>query len=821
MCPTQLCEGCSLAKMSDRGGILADGAPGGLLVVTPPPLVIDARAGKPLWGRVGRDTRVIIEEHWKGPVRYVPSVRCVPPAKQRPNGPNVREVRACRTRLAWDIEAGATRILALGKTAVRSITGRLVHVGGLEGSWAYLDGASGPPVAYAADPNRARRSKFAWARFGCALEKALTSDPPAPPPEDNEVLCVESEGGAQYAAAWLRAAGLVTFDVETIGGLHGVAFDIISLAACGEDQVAWVWDEAALADPATAGPLREMLADPTVPKCAQNAKYDILSCEQALGVVTRGLAFDPRLARRLLDGDAPADLGNMNEMVGMGEAKGPAHAVVARACKALAAAAHERTGVKTPANEFKAHAYEALGDDLLVSYNARDVVSTSRIARVLKEELDRIPYLKRTWERTVMPAAETLVRIESTGFPVDRPALVMFGNELRTRIPPVKARLDEIAPGVDLGSAPQLTALLYGADGFGAAVKRRTKTGAPSSDAEALAAMAMGSGKAASFASDLLEWRSLTKMLTTYVDGIIARSEATGRIHPTIDPAGAGSGRLSCSAPNLMNIPVRSELGLRFRRVFRAPAGGYLLEADYSQLEMRVAAALSGDPVLLDVFRRGEDPHMETARAVSQIAWGIPPEAVTREHRQRAKAIVFGALYDKSSYGFSKDFKCSVKEAERLMDLVLGRYKVLKVWALEQHVLIQRRGYTQMFWDGEPARRRLMPNVGLIGDSKEICSQRSGALRSAWNTIIQGSASDVCLSALIEANRWLERTPRLRAKVILTVHDSIMVEGQDQSTLPEVAAGLSEIMADQPLACPLDVECKAGPSWGEMKVIEV
>jgi DNA polymerase-1 len=300
----------------------------------------------------------------------------------------------------------------------------------------------------------------------------------------------------------------------------------------------------------------------------------------------------------------------------------------------------------------------------------------------------------------------------------------------------------------------------------------------------------------------VLEHRSLSKLKGTYVDALpLLVDPADGRIHTTFHQAGAATGRLSSVDPNLQNIPVRTELSRRIRAAFVAPPGRQLVSADYSQIELRILAHYSADPALLESFRVGEDVHTRTAAET----FGVEAAAVTADQRRVAKVLNFGIAYGLSAFGLSQRLDMPPREAQGIIDRYFARYAGVKRW-LEQIVAQARR-------DGEVrtlfGRLRPMPEI-----EARNAALRQAAERTAVNTPIQGTAADVIKVAMHRAHRALLKE-RLDARLLLQVHDELVVEAADAAVEPVTRLLRREMEGAASLAVPLLVEVGHGRSWAE------
>jgi DNA polymerase I len=251
------------------------------------------------------------------------------------------------------------------------------------------------------------------------------------------------------------------------------------------------------------------------------------------------------------------------------------------------------------------------------------------------------------------------------------------------------------------------------------------------------------------------------------------------------------------------------------RDVFAPPPGFLFVQADYKQAEFRVAAMLSQDPVMIAAIVAGLDPHLETAKFISRIAWGIPPEAVTDEHRSQTKSVVFGVLFGKTAGSLAAMFGCSREQAQKIVDAVMGRYKVLARWIKTNLREAQNTGYVWTQWAGEPARRRPMFDIALQGDQNN--GRRVHATNGIVNTPIQGGANEFQLASLADAVEWIEAEGIERdVKLLLPVHDSLLFEVR-ADMVDDVAKKVRQIMTSHDSrGVPLGVDLEVGPAWGSL-----
>jgi len=396
-----------------------------------------------------------------------------------------------------------------------------------------------------------------------------------------------------------------------------------------------------------------------------------------------------------------------------------------------------------------------------------------------------------------IPLVSVLARMERNGILVDTQVLARQGIELRKELEIIEADLMEMAGEPFNPSSPkQVAQILF--DKLGLPVIERTKTG-PSTSARVLAELAVHHP----LPGKLIAYRELKKLLTTYIDQLPkAVNPKTGRIHTTFHQTSTATGRLSSSEPNLQNIPVRTEVGGRIRRVFIAPPGGLLISADYSQIELRLLAHFSEDERLIAAFENGEDLHRLTASHL----FGIPKEKIDSRQRNAAKRINFGIIYGISPYGLARDLGITQTEAKGYIDRFFNAYPKTKEYIDRLVELATERGYAETLL----GRRRPLTHL-----SSRNVPQRNFDRRNAVNTPIQGSAADLIKLAMIRIDRLIE-DGELPAKMLLQIHDELIFEAAE-AECEEVGKTIRDEMENVlSLRLPLEVKITIGKNWEEI-----
>ena len=425
----------------------------------------------------------------------------------------------------------------------------------------------------------------------------------------------------------------------------------------------------------------------------------------------------------------------------------------------------------------------------------RRIEGVRRLVEVMRSELsDREE--GELFEEFELPLIPVLARMEHTGIAVDRAYLENMGADLREKLTDLDARIQELAgEQFNVNSTDQLRYVLF--EKLALPVIKKTSTGKPSTDASVLKKLDHPVVEA------LLEYREYEKLRGTYVDGYLPLVDPDGRIRTRFNQMAATTGRLSSDRPNLQNIPIRSESGRTIRRAFIAGEGAEFLVADYSQIELRVLAHMSGDPFLVDAFRSGSDIHTATAARV----WGLAESAVTANQRRTAKMINFGLLYGMEAFGLADRLGISRDEAQQHMDAYFSQFVQVKEFMSAMVTQARNQGYTTTLF----GRRRYLPE--LKSDNFRI---RQMGERMALNAPVQGTAADIIKKAMIDLDASL-RSEGLASTLILQIHDELILESPlDELEVAEklVVGTMEGVVA---LDVPLDVDVATGPDLASVK----
>jgi len=811
----------------------AEGEPGGVVLVGEHPGKAEDAARRPFVGGSGKYLRELVARWWKGPVVLENAVKCFAAATAP------EHVAACRPFLAATLdEAKPSRIVALGAAAWLSLTGRSTAPLTQRRAFCWHGDV---PVFLTVNPAAAQRNRFVARDFEEDLEWALTAAPPFPSPRDLEWREVETEADALRAAAELRAAPWVSVDAETSGQQWTPGFRVASVAACSPSgDPCWVWGKEQIDDARVRAPLALLLGDPAVGKVGANIKSDLSFLGERIGPV-RNVHGDVRLWRKLESPEASGYLEDIAELVGMGGHKDEMMAGVTLAEEAFrrrtrgggkAQMSLVADGAPRPVHEpedlaeqlksgaeMKKFSYALVHRDLLLRYNARDAVAAAWAARLLGPRVRARDGLDRVWTRVVRPMSEALAGMEAVGVPVSVDAIDVFDAHLSTKMTDVRRRLDQYGKEFNPDSPKQVRELLFDKLKLRPPEDTETPSGLQSTAEEVLEEL-KGHHSAP---KDILDWRALAKLKGTYCDGMRPhlRPDAAGlpRIHPSILPDGARTGRCSCVEPNLQNIPRTStDEGKMARNIFAARPGWVMVHCDFAQLEYRIAAMLSGDPEMRAILDKGIDFHTGTAMVIAPYLWHVTytdPGQVAKAHRDDAKTINFALLYGQGDGSTARKLHTSLAEAERVRLAVLGKFRLLAQWINRTTRESKLSGFSRTWWDGAPARWR---PIYSLGDPDE--GRRADGERRAVNSPIQGTAADFLNASIALVSDWI-RDNAAPAELCLAIHDALLLHVREDA-VEEVAWNVRRLMLSHPSSgIPLDVDVEVGRAWGSLSKIKL
>ena len=581
----------------------------------------------------------------------------------------------------------------------------------------------------------------------------------------------------------LKSAELFAFDTETtsldymVAELVGVSFAVEAgkaayvpvahdyMGAPEQLDRQWVLEQ-----------LRPVLEDESCKKVGQNLKYD-QSVLARYNIELKGMAFDTMLESYVFNSTATRhDMDSLaNRYLG-----------------------HKCTSFEDIAGKGKKQlTFNQIELERAAPYAAEDADITLRLHLAINPGLEAEASLAKVFHDIEMPLVDVMSRMERNGACVDGKLLAEQSMEIGERLAELERQAHEMAgEPFNLASPKQLQALLF--DKLGLPVLKKTPKGQPSTAEEVLQELALDYP----LPRLLIEHRGLSKLKSTYTDKLPQMiNPATRRIHTSYHQAVTATGRLSSSDPNLQNIPIRTEEGRRVRQAFVAPTGYKLIAADYSQIELRIMAHLSGDKGLLAAFARGLDIHKATAAEV----FGVALDDVTTEQRRSAKAINFGLIYGMSSFGLSKQLNISRKSAKEYIDLYFERYPGVLRYMETTKESARAKGFVETLF----GRRLYLPEINARNGMRRQASERT-----AINAPMQGTAADIIKLAMVSVDKWLADSG-LDARMIMQVHDELVLEAAEKD-LEAVREGIERKMSEAAsLDVPLLVEAGIGDNWDE------
>ncbi|HEX4917691.1 MAG TPA: DNA polymerase I [Limnobacter sp.] len=578
------------------------------------------------------------------------------------------------------------------------------------------------------------------------------------------------------------SASVVAFDTET-DSLDPMRARLVGLSFAIEPGVGYyipLAHQDLTADPQlpmdqVLGKLKPWFEDANSPKVAQNAKYDLHVLANQ-GVWVNGVVGDTMLASYVLEAHKP-------------------HGMDALALRWLNynTIKFEEVAGKG-ANQIT---FDQVSIDSATRYAAEDAEVTLRLAHVLHRELAQVEQLNALYNKVEMPFGQVLFEVERNGVLIDSNKLDQQSAEIADKLKDIEAQAFELAGGsFNLNSPKQIGELLF--DKLGLPVVKKTASGAPSTDEEVLSKLA----EDYPLPAKLLEHRSLAKLKSTYTDKLPRMvNEQTGRVHTNYAQAVAVTGRLASNDPNLQNIPVRTAEGRRVREAFIAAPGHVLVSADYSQIELRIMAHISGDEALIGAFNHGLDIHSATASEI----FGVGLNEVTADHRRTAKVINFGLIYGMSAFGLAANLSITREAAKLYIDRYFARYPGVAQYMESIRQQAKADGYVSTVF----GRRLWLPEIKSPNGPR-----RAAAERAAINAPMQGTSADLIKMAMVELSAWL-KAEKLGAKMIMQVHDEVILEVPKgeleliQARVPEIMTGVAK------LRVPLEVGCGVGNNWEE------
>ncbi|GGC09926.1 DNA polymerase I [Marinobacterium zhoushanense] len=579
----------------------------------------------------------------------------------------------------------------------------------------------------------------------------------------------------------LKAAGSFAFDTETTS-LNYMEAELVGVSFAVEPGKAayvplahdYVGAPDQLDRKAVLAQLKPLLEDPDYKKIGQHIKYD-MNVLANYGIELQGIGSDTMLESYVLNSTASR------------------HDMDTLAQRYLNA---ETVSFEAIAGKGKKQlTFNQIDLEQAAPYAAEDADITLRLHQTLMPKLEAEGELVAVLKEIELPLVPVLSRIERNGALVDAALLGQQSREIEQRLKELENEAHELAGGpFNLSSTKQLQEILF--DKQGLPVKKKTPKGAPSTAEEVLQELALDYP----LPKVIIEHRGLSKLKSTYTDKLPQMiNKATGRIHTSYHQAVTATGRLSSTDPNLQNIPVRTTEGRRIRQAFIAPKGYKIVAADYSQIELRIMAHLSGDKGLLEAFAQGEDIHRATAAEVFKVS----RDQVSSDQRRSAKAINFGLIYGMSAFGLAKQLGLGRKEAQTYIDHYFETYPGVQRYMDSTRERAREHGYVETIF----GRRLYLPEINARNPMS-----RQAAERTAINAPMQGTAADIIKKAMVRVDDWL-RESRIDARMIMQVHDELVFEVReaDVETFLEQVHPLMENTVQ--LDVPLLVEAQSGDNW--------
>lgn len=601
---------------------------------------------------------------------------------------------------------------------------------------------------------------------------------------DTDYCCILDEAEFDDWLAQLQAAPLFAFDTETTSldymeaRVVGVSFAIepgkAAYVPFGHD---YLGAPVQLTEAVVLGKLKPLLEDPARLKVGQNLKYD-RNVLLNHGIELQGIAYDTMLESYVLNSTA-----SRHDMDSL-----------ARRYLNVETISFEEIAGKG----VKQLTFNQIELEQAAPYAAEDADITLRLHQALWGKLSAEPGLARVFSEIELPLLPVLARMERLGTTIEPRLLHQQSQEIEVRLAELEKQAHELAgQEFNLSSPKQLGEILF--TKLGLPIIKKTPKGAPSTAEEVLAELA----ETYELPRLLMEHRGLAKLKSTYTDKLpLMIKPQTGRVHTSYHQAVAATGRLSSTDPNLQNIPVRNEQGRRIRQAFIPSAGYKLVAADYSQIELRIMAHLSGDKGLLTAFAEGKDIHKATAAEV----FGVELDAVTSDMRRSAKAINFGLIYGMSAFGLAKQLGIGRAEAQKYMDLYFERYPGVLEYMERTRQQAEAQGYVETLF----GRRLYLPDI-----KSRNAGLRKAAERAAINAPMQGTAADIIKRAMINVDGWIRGIKDESIRMLMQVHDELVFEIREEK-LEEYIAIIKEKMSDAAeLHVPLVVEAGTGDNWDQ------
>ncbi|GJC07000.1 DNA polymerase I [Aeromonas hydrophila] len=622
---------------------------------------------------------------------------------------------------------------------------------------------------------------------GGAEESATESDDEGAAPVaaiETDYRCILDEAELDEWLARLQVAPLFAFDTETTSldymeaRVVGVSFAIepgkAAYVPFGHD---YLGAPVQLTEAVVLGKLKPLLEDPARLKVGQNLKYD-RNVLLNHGIELQGIAYDTMLESYVLNSTA-----SRHDM----------DSLARRYLNAETISFEDIAG-----KGVKQLTFNQIELEQAAPYAAEDADITLRLHQTLWGKLSAEPGLAKVFSEIELPLLPVLARMERLGTTIEPKLLHQQSREIEVRLAELEKQAHELAgQEFNLSSPKQLGEILF--TKLGLPIIKKTPKGAPSTAEEVLAELA----ETYELPQLLMEHRGLAKLKSTYTDKLpLMIKPQTGRVHTSYHQAVAATGRLSSTDPNLQNIPVRNEQGRRIRQAFIPCAGYKLVAADYSQIELRIMAHLSGDKGLLTAFAEGKDIHKATAAEV----FGVALEAVTSDMRRSAKAINFGLIYGMSAFGLAKQLGIGRAEAQKYMDLYFERYPGVLEYMERTRQQADAQGYVETLF----GRRLYLPDI-----KSRNAGLRKAAERAAINAPMQGTAADIIKRAMINVDGWIRGIEDQSIRMLMQVHDELVFEIREEKLEEYIAIIKEKMSAAAELHVPLVVEAGTGDNWDQ------
>ncbi|GKQ66431.1 DNA polymerase I [Aeromonas caviae] len=622
---------------------------------------------------------------------------------------------------------------------------------------------------------------------GGAEESEAESDEEGAAPAaaiETDYRCILDEAEFDEWLARLQAAPLFAFDTETTSldymeaRVVGVSFAIepgkAAYVPFGHD---YLGAPVQLTEAVVLGKLKPLLEDPARLKVGQNLKYD-RNVLLNHGIELQGIAYDTMLESYVLNSTA-----SRHDM----------DSLARRYLNAETISFEEIAG-----KGVKQLTFNQIELEQAAPYAAEDADITLRLHQALWGKLSAEPGLAKVFSEIELPLLPVLARMERLGTTIEPKLLHQQSQEIEVRLAELEKQAHELAgQEFNLSSPKQLGEILF--TKLGLPIIKKTPKGAPSTAEEVLAELA----ETYELPRLLMEHRGLAKLKSTYTDKLpLMIKPQTGRVHTSYHQAVAATGRLSSTDPNLQNIPVRNEQGRRIRQAFIPCAGYKLVAADYSQIELRIMAHLSGDKGLLTAFAEGKDIHKATAAEV----FGVALDAVTSDMRRSAKAINFGLIYGMSAFGLAKQLGIGRAEAQKYMDLYFERYPGVLEYMERTRQQAEAQGYVETLF----GRRLYLPDI-----KSRNAGLRKAAERAAINAPMQGTAADIIKRAMINVDDWIRGIEDQSIRMLMQVHDELVFEIREEKLEEYIGLIKEKMSGAAELYVPLVVEAGTGDNWDQ------